>query len=375
MPTLSAALDSDFEIVNVKNFGALGNGSHDDTAEIQAAVDYAFGSAASPHGTYSGSYTTGSSANKILYFPPGIYNITAPILFTKLVGGRIMGAGRFVSYIKNVGVGSCFVTNGCSRSHFSDMSLEAGSGEDACSFDLNFDGEPGGNALQSNLFMNMDFGGGDYGCRIGAGLFMGSENTFQNCFFTSCAVAAISTLNFNALQQSVIGGNIQACGTGIQVGAGSVPIIQGVGFQNQTVADITLSASARDNYVITGCRSEGTATFLVCGSHHVFFAANTHAGPETETSYLVDGVELTGEIVSCISIGGKVRSGDEAMLSIRNCVFERDDWLDAEPSATYGNIEIENVRYGGSRYVGGGTLIRRQRITSVGTFNYDVTAV
>lgn len=48
--------------VNVKDFGAVGNGSNDDTAAIQAAIDYAF-----------------ANNRKATYIPAGIYKITSPL--------------------------------------------------------------------------------------------------------------------------------------------------------------------------------------------------------------------------------------------------------------------------------------------------------
>jgi polygalacturonase len=52
------------EIKNVKDFGALGNGSHDDSSNIQAAIDWT------------------SGANRgVIYFPLGSYRVTKPLTF------------------------------------------------------------------------------------------------------------------------------------------------------------------------------------------------------------------------------------------------------------------------------------------------------
>lgn len=61
------------DVCNVKNFGAMGDGSHDDTTAIQAAIDAAFGSYASPHGGSSPDFYS----NKPLYFPAGHYIVTS----------------------------------------------------------------------------------------------------------------------------------------------------------------------------------------------------------------------------------------------------------------------------------------------------------
>jgi hypothetical protein len=69
------------DVFNVKNYGAVGNSSTDDTASIQAAVDAAEAQAA-------------SSGGALVYFPPstGYYKLTSPL--TVLASGiTLMGAG------------------------------------------------------------------------------------------------------------------------------------------------------------------------------------------------------------------------------------------------------------------------------------------
>ncbi len=138
--------------------------------------------------------------NSVLYFPPGVYRINAPINIAKLTGGRIVGSGRFVTKIINEGGGSVFATNSCGYSHFEGMYLRS-SDKTSAVFDLNWDGTPGGAALQSNTFIDMLFDGGAYGIDIGAGGYMGSENIFVNCFWIYSAIAGLKTSNFNALSE------------------------------------------------------------------------------------------------------------------------------------------------------------------------------
>src|SRR6516164_1951275 len=147
MMAIPMLLFADFEPVSVKDsrFGAIGDFATDDTAALQAALDHCFGSAGAPHGT------PGVYQNKALYIPPGHYKITAPLTVKYLHGGRIMGAGRFVTHIENVtGGSSVFVTNGCGYSRFEGMRLTAPAGGKC--FDLDWDGSAGGAALQGNTF-------------------------------------------------------------------------------------------------------------------------------------------------------------------------------------------------------------------------------
>ena len=72
------------DIVSVKDFGAAGNGSYDDTASIQSAVNYA------------------TSTGKCVHFPAGIYLITSTIS-TTLSGDKsisFLGDGVGVSIIR-----------------------------------------------------------------------------------------------------------------------------------------------------------------------------------------------------------------------------------------------------------------------------------
>ena len=64
MPVMNAPLP---DMVNVKDFGAVGDGEHDDTEAIQKAIDY---------------YEDGCiSLGARVYFPEGYYRTTAPLVY------------------------------------------------------------------------------------------------------------------------------------------------------------------------------------------------------------------------------------------------------------------------------------------------------
>jgi hypothetical protein len=147
MVTIPMLLFADYEPISAKDsrFGAIGDFATDDTAALQAAIDHCFGASDAPHGTAN------VRQNKALYIPPGHYKISAPLTVKYLHGGRIVGAGRFVTQIENATPSSSvFATNGCGYSRFEGMRLTAASG--GKSFDLDWDGSAGGPALQSNTF-------------------------------------------------------------------------------------------------------------------------------------------------------------------------------------------------------------------------------
>src|SRR5437660_1399296 len=66
------------ELKNVRDFGATGNGSTDDTAAIQATVNW-----------------TASEGRGVIFFPPGEYKVTSPITFNSLGPGiHFLGVGK-----------------------------------------------------------------------------------------------------------------------------------------------------------------------------------------------------------------------------------------------------------------------------------------
>lgn len=83
---------SGLQIYNVRDYGAAGNGTSNDTAAIQAAIDAA--SAAGP------ADPTGASARRggIVYLPPGYYKATSTLI-VDANGVRVVGASRNATVI------------------------------------------------------------------------------------------------------------------------------------------------------------------------------------------------------------------------------------------------------------------------------------
>ena len=81
-------------MINVKDYGAFGDGGHDDTVAIQNAINFA----------KSQSYPGGGGAYQItVFFPAGFYYITAPINITNTYGIWLKGDGG--SYINTSIIG------------------------------------------------------------------------------------------------------------------------------------------------------------------------------------------------------------------------------------------------------------------------------
>lgn len=313
--------------ISVKDYGASGSAdAATNTAAIQAALDDAFGSSGSPHGF-------GYGLNKAVWFPPGLYQINAPLTLTGVMGGILQGAGRFSTTIQNVNNTGIFVTNGCSGVAFRDMCLFHDGGT-APLIDADWDNIVGGNALQSNTFHNIYFSGGSIGLRIGNTGYMGSENLILNCYFSGNTTYGIDICHYNALMNTILGGNFQACGTGIYVAAGSTPIIHGVSFQTQTAYDIEFFNAAYDTVSIQGCRTESAnfvknwATFL-----HIDSCLQGGGGSGVFYTGSYGGHDL---ITNCVSVEGVI-SNVSNDVRVERSIFVPSGW------ASNSNITVSDV--------------------------------
>lgn len=401
------------DVVNVKDFGAVGDGVADDTVALQAAIDHCYGTAASPNGTAN------VGLNRALFIPHGLYKLTDSLVFTAVSGGYVYGEGRFTTTLRQTVANKPIIkTNGCQYSVFENMCLDNSTvANSAAIFDLDWDGVVPA-AIQSNTFRNMFFGGGsslnvNTGLRIGNSDFMGSENLIENCFFIYC-VNGLEVRNYNALQNVVLGGNFQGCTKGIRVFAGSVSNVIGTGFQNDIGAtaqilgsgvDISFENSASDTCVIEGCRTESmrfiTASnaynihVLNCtmtpsrvanwaatttkalntfvnggGAAHIcttagvtgateptWGAATVTDGTVTWTRYEYNMLTTSNGVVeNCILPFGQVSASVSALLYQRNC-FTRPDYLSGIPyqSDSDGSVLMHNVVY--SPIYNGGTIV------------------
>lgn len=407
------------DIVNVKDFGATGNGSDDDTEAIQAAFDYAYGTAADPHGGL-GDVGSEMYTNKAVFFPAGYYKvssaiasraisgtanngsglirltvsttgistgdninvvgvggtteanhswfvtvidgthldlqhsayvnawtsggtITTPCLKLRMVqGAYIFGAGRLSTRIESTSNNAAVIcTNAFAYSRIDNLNFAARSGGIAFQLDAMEPDAGATVALQSNTFLNCFFGGvggslPDYGLKVGYGQKMGSEGSILNCFFNSCQIAGIFFGNYNACDNTIIGGNISECAIGILVQSGSINTIHGVSFQANTTCDISIINGANDSYSIVGCRTE-SVNFLLIGASQPFNISGTNQ-TNSNSGYFVKGAGYV-TIDSCSSVNGYVE-GTNGHYSIRNCIFSRSDYLSAGPATNFASLDV-----------------------------------
>jgi hypothetical protein len=367
--------------IDVKAYGAKGDGTTDDTAACQAALDAAFGPASAPHGNQFW-------LNRPVYFPAGRYKISKPLLITAVMGGTIMGAGRLASVI--TGSGSIFQTNGFAYSSVQGLSFESRVGDAGACFDLNLTvRDTPGYQSQADSFYDCSFYGAEFGVRIGAGGIQSSENMFINNHFTSHSVAGLQTSNPNALQNQVHGGNFQDCKTGIWMASGSVPIIMGVGFQNfmrqgPDDFDIRDDYSAYDTVHISGCRTESSNFVFASADMHYLISACTQTSASNAPSWFLYNMGCQVTIEGCVTTYGKIFNMYHARVVISNTQFRFNPgltWLVMPLDSVWpaANIELRNITMGAHQSDPPPTHIRAQRICLTDgvlrTYEYNLTAI
>ena len=397
------------DIVNVKDFGAKGDGSTDDTAACQAAIEAAFGPPDAPHGQNN------RILNRPLFFPGGNYKINAPatltvsgavnngglikltvstipnygtsaqayktgylcfvtgvggitdngaavnrnygitvddathitlrntvfggsftsggtvkrsaLQFVAIDGGRIYGAGRGATKIEPVSnTSSLCAFNGFARSSLSGIEFTGAAGPGIClDLDWDYSVTPG---CQSNTFYDLALFDCAYGARVGNHGQQASELTFIDCMFNNCVTAGISIQNYNALQVQVFGGNIGGCNRGIEVIAGSAPVIMGVGFQNGSGTDIVVERTAGDAYFIAACRTESTnfAHFQEGVGAHISGCVQIASAEGHFLFYETGGVN-TCMLDGCFSQNGKINPVSNGRIWIRGGTFLNSNFI------------------------------------------------
>lgn len=177
------------ESVSVKDFGAVGDNSTDDTAAIQAAVNQ---------------LTSGQG----LYFPEGTYKITNEITLPDTLAFNFFGDGkrasRVVQYTANKNGFTSLSTfaTGPNECSIRDMGIAASNNTSGYGFD-------NVGIKRSNL-LNVEFAGWGYLGSSGGGvrIFNSLILTFTNCSFYSCYYGIF---NEEGLSTNFNGGGIFGC--------------------------------------------------------------------------------------------------------------------------------------------------------------------
>ena len=252
-------------------YGAYGDGIHDDTAAIQAALT------AMVNQSVSNSW--------LVYIPAGTYLISSTLttdINNGMYGGGIIGNGS-ATILKWTGAtgGKMFQCGGMPLGWFEGITWDGqGVAADGI-YDYITNGYfPSGLRHQNEAFLNF----------TGAGIYAGdcstafSEQQIRNCLFYNCGTG-ISVYNFNYYNWYVEQCEFESCGTGMYWGYWTSAYVSDCHFQNSTSDDI-LNNTALYSLSIRRCTSYGSHDFLTGNS------------PITIDNCVVDSWTNTGYAVS-----------------------------------------------------------------------------
>ena len=319
---------SEPDALSVVACGADPSFTRDSTAAIQACADQAFGPPGARH-------AANASANRPLYFPPGHYKISAPMFVQYVQGGMIFGAGRFTSTVENVAGTGVIKTDGFAFSTVRDLEL-IDDGKTVPALDLDW---PSNSTVscQSNTFQSLYIQGGATGVRIGHAGFMCSENLFLNDYVAN-SVHGYEVDNYNALQNTLIGGNIAGCDIGVLVNSGTMSVYN-TGFQENRTWDYRQINQAGDAIVLSGSRTE-SANFASIGNG--ITAAISGISQTSSTPGTLLRISGGHAFVSGVNSRNGQVVLDKAAGEITASAFGRADWLDlAQPGPGFRIIGVE----------------------------------
>ncbi len=348
-----------FDVVNVKDYGAVGNGVTDDTDAIQDAFDAAFGSSGSQHGE------TDRFDNKVVVFPAGNYKILSTISITGVYAGWIRGSGSGTTTITYAGtvtggwngtVGtswstrtSLFYINGLHGGRISGISFVMTGGnafaDNTVCVNDTWDGGAGhsGISLVNNsqvTYTDCSFSGATFGLLIGdvTATSVGEGSGFQSdahlilgCRFDDC-YRGLQAVNLNAIQSGIYGGSITNCEQfGIFMPSGSIATISGVSFANNGDTGISTGDIEIDVGVpvfVVGCHSTSiNFLILAAGGHYVGGCRHVASGGTAGRFVRLGASDGRAVIEACYSSHGYLQGHSASFgFYISDLVLDNPDW-------------------------------------------------
>lgn len=236
--------------LNVKTqFGATGNGSTDDTAAIQAAMNQA-----------SANMTDGNGG-RVVYLPAGTYRITSTLMFpgaggTTLTNAMLIGDDPATTIVKWDGAvgGRMLWINGPINCSFGRITWDGNNKAAKCVSHFNTI-----TYATNNQHFDVVFKNAQYGLNVEGNVIGDAECAVYRCQFINLSIAAVDIKGDNAYDWWVWYSRFVNCGVGMQVYYGSMNAYN-CNFIGSTIADMKVGDaryfSARNNF------SSGSKRFL-----------------------------------------------------------------------------------------------------------------
>lgn len=309
-----SAQDKLREIVSVKDFGALGDGSNDDTAEIQAAIDYAESlAAASPN------------RGMVVYFPPGQYIVSATLtITTSRVSLRGAGSSH-VRILRAANYGNTFTIlsetagtlNILTRVEISGMTLEHNTAPAVAMTGIHIQAV----AVTYLRIIDVEITNGKYGIA----LYGCVDVEIDSCYLVSLSTGGVNNATVGvglydaaasgyalgsavSLPTEVMLHNTEIFGTlntgwnyGLLINAGEDVTISNCYLGNASVANVLIQQTSRNKLILEVAFTNGTY-IDGAGEDSVKIEGDGGDGTEYIGSVSFDGIDIKGQ-------GGQTNNG------------------------------------------------------------------
>lgn len=281
-PINGFSLASTLSFVNIRDFGAIGDGITDDTAAIQAALDELSGTG------WDGASWNNPTQSGLILAPAGIYIVTSTLNY---YGGSAYGIslaglhsdegnGGCVFRWKGAQGGTLLKLTGAVNSKIDDIQFDgAQSGHEVLylvQMDATNDTQVGAPGSHDNVIKQCVFFLGSYsnsaavalGHTTGGTTPQVSEIAFRDNYFAGSSVgsAIVSLVGGNTKNFTVDGGTVSHFDVGLDFSNQSVSA-------SETVRDVTFLANVscdvktgNSSYLVTGMRSESSGKLLIAST-------------------------------------------------------------------------------------------------------------
>jgi hypothetical protein len=229
-------------------YGAIGDGTADDTAALQRGLTELGTDAHTP----------------VLFLPAGRYRLTGTLILTGSINVSIVGEdpGSVTLIWDGPKAGTMMMVNGVAYSRFTRLTFD-GRARASVAVEQSWDGKTG-NFDTGNEYSDCVFTGVEYGIRGGFRGFGFAETSILRARFLHNTKAGVALGNFNALDIWIWNSLFDHCTVGVtnDPGAGNFHVYDSV-FRGSALADLSMQNtggfSARGNY------SVGSKAFYVSG--------------------------------------------------------------------------------------------------------------
>lgn len=255
-PTIRTYQQKLDDFVNVRDFGAVGDNSTDDTSAINRAIQQIYKSTVSP---------TESRARRTIYFPGGTYLITSPILVPPYA--KLVGDGIGSSIIKQSQANQTVVKS-CDSLFQTDASIGTNSAV-----------TPKDIEIHNIQFLNSN-------SSVTSPIFVidSSENVkLSSCRFNSAAGTGFYPNLVTILSSSVLSHTIyfENCdfvngGNGLSVVGAGVRSLKAIGCTYDSLSNVAVNLRDAKNYVGVGNYFGTVGSFMVTDGNNATFELGDH---------------------------------------------------------------------------------------------------